>query len=748
MSDLEIKITGDNEDLKKKINEIKSETEGLENKLSTAAKISGVAFAALNGIVATSVSAFAESQKASKELNVALQNQGIYTEELASSYQKFAKEVQKKTGIDDDALVASQAILQSFIGMTEVTPELTEAIADLSIKTGSTASAAEILGRAYQGNVRGLKQFGIEIDENLSQQERLNQILEKTSQKFGGLAADANSGLGGVKGLKDAFSSVAEEIGQRFAPAFEAAIKAKTEFLRDLANNPALLDFIANSIKIGLVITGVVTALATGALAVVKITQALKIASAAMEILGISTRAAVGATGLGLILIIAAEIYLNWNRIFPAMVAIYQTFATNISKIGENLGKILYAVFIPGASSLSLIKEGLAGLKSVVSDGVQAVAESQKGIGEETAKVEIKQNSEKKQRAIEANADVLQQEQVKRDIINASNELLVLQEQGASDKRINLKKAEIELFKSLEKANQDAQIESLNRQITENARLQEEAGNEAIEKERILRDTILANDAAYNALTAAQKDVYLKERKKQLEESINTEAQTQKINTDKSIQEEIAKNNKLLEEKKKYGAAYAQINQTLGSSELSGASQAANALATLQNSKNNELKAIGKAGAITQIGINTAKGAAAAYTGFLAAIPFPPVAIPLGIAAAAAIVAYGGEQIAKVVSAADGGVIPGFNRGGDSVNAFLQPGELVVPRANFSEVVNAVANTRTSQSVAATSGISTPGGGSSNVAVELQFSGDNAEKFLTARQVESRSLGTLRESTA
>ena len=156
------------------------------------------------------------------------------------------------------------------------------------------------------------------------------------------------------------------------------------------------------------------------------------------------------------------------------------------------------------------------------------------------------------------------------------------------------------------------------------------------------------------------------------------------------------------------------INKALNNSELEGARQAAGQLVQLTQSKNNTLKSIGKAAALTQIGIDTAKGATAAYAS-LAPIPF--VGPALGIAAAAALIAFGVEQAGQVLAANKGGIVPrnlGIP-GQDSVSSLLTPGELVVPEQNFEEVVGAVAAQRASQGGQAVQGTGATPGGSSTV---------------------------------
>jgi hypothetical protein len=79
------------------------------------------------------------------------------------------------------------------------------------------------------------------------------------------------------------------------------------------------------------------------------------------------------------------------------------------------------------------------------------------------------------------------------------------------------------------------------------------------------------------------------------------------------------------------------------------------------------------------------------YAGF-ATIPI--IGPALGIAGAAAAVAFGAEQIGTVTSAAQGGLITGGIPGIDSVPVLAQAGELVAPRQNYEEVVGSVAAKR------------------------------------------------------
>lgn len=156
----------------------------------------------------------------------------------------------------------------------------------------------------------------------------------------------------------------------------------------------------------------------------------------------------------------------------------------------------------------------------------------------------------------------------------------------------------------------------------------------------------------------------------------------------------VAEHNQYLRDEMRFGTQYAEINRLINSEQVAMASQAANALIGMQQSKNNTLKSIGKAAGLTQLGIETAQTAMSAYSA-MAGIPI--VGPALGAAAAAAVIAYGAERASAILAANEGGMvpnIPGAIRGTDSVPASLTPGELVVPAQNFEEVVEATADAR------------------------------------------------------
>lgn len=148
---------------------------------------------------------------------------------------------------------------------------------------------------------------------------------------------------------------------------------------------------------------------------------------------------------------------------------------------------------------------------------------------------------------------------------------------------------------------------------------------------------------------------------------LNEEYAENRLAIDKRIEE----SNKMLYEVQKFldDKRVKEVTATMGD------------LTKLQNSKNKELVAVGKAAGIAQATIDTAQGAIAAYQA-MAHIPY--VGPALGVAAAAALTAYGAERIAEIggVKMAEGGLVKAVTGGVPAVVGEGGSDEAVLPLDN------------------------------------------------------------------
>lgn len=112
-------------------------------------------------------------------------------------------------------------------------------------------------------------------------------------------------------------------------------------------------------------------------------------------------------------------------------------------------------------------------------------------------------------------------------------------------------------------------------------------------------------------------------------------------------------------------------------------------LAQLQNSGNAQMRTIGKAAALTQIGISTQEGAIKAYSS-LAGIPI--VGPALGAVAAGALIAYGAERAKNVLGFETGGIVPGSSYTGDKVPVNVNSAEMILNKSQQANLFEAISN--------------------------------------------------------
>lgn len=741
-SDIVVKVGADASEFNDAIEEMRKKSSTLSDSLFTITKASGAAFGAIVADATHAILSFKESEAVSKNLALALRNQGLDADKLGQKYDKLAQSVSEKTKFDDDQVKSGFAVLQSFIGQQEIGDELATTLLNLAAKSGSVEGAAQELGRAFQGNTRGLKQYGIVVDQSLSLSERQAAVIKAVAGNFDGLAESQGKGLGSLDRLKKSFDDIQKAIGERLAPIVGDLAGYFADLFNEIKNNGPLLDFIVEIGKLVFIATGFV-AVASGVVgAFVAIGAAISTLTAFIGGATLATQAFVGATGIGLLIILAAQIYANWGKIFPALQAIVATFVNNAAELFSGFGML-----IKGAFSLdtAAIKAGLAEIKGAFAKNFKEI-EDTAAKTKTTPPVGNSGADEKQVAAAKARAAELKRvDEAQLEAKQAHYDAQLAAQQGFSESTVKLIEDESATLKALAETTSADEIAILENKLAMIEALEIQAIDDDLARQQEFNAIALENNKVYQDLDTQGRADFLARNQATLQASLDSTALAKQKAAAAEAKVDIDKRNAQLADQAKYGVAYAAINAVIHSGEVDGTKQAAGELVALQGSKNSVLKAIGKGAAIAQITIKTAEAAMNVYAGFQF-LPFG-LGIPLGLAAAGAVVAFGAEQIAGVISAQSGGIVPGFNTGGDSVPAVLQPGELVVPRQNFSQVVQAVAARQVQEdadlNVAQPTASPASQGGQ---AITIGFDGGEAEKVLTARRVEARSLGTLREA--
>lgn len=742
MSELVVRISADIKQLEKGYEQAAKKTEALNDRLGSIAKTAGIAFAALTGSIGLAVAAYREQEVQENKIRALIESTGGAAGLTAEEITKMAESLQAVTTFGDETILEGQAILLTFekIGK-DIFPQVTETALNLSTVLGTdVAGAAKQLGKALNDPTEGLSalsRVGIQFTEQQKAQieelqksgkvaEAQGLILAELEKRFGGTARAATDGTGAFIQLKNTFGDLLEEIGKNFVPVLVSAAKALSGLINFIKDNKALVTFSTIVLGVGAAVTGLVATIATAGLAFLKykaivaafalagnttIVSILTLGGAFAKIpalvgaavasfgaLSIAIKVLVGATGIGLILVVLSTLLFSWEATWKGIKDITFAAIDGIKGLLSGLSDVLIGAFtFDGdrvAAGWDKIKDATINAANQTIDAVKNVVKGREGeisitpqVGESGAEG-VKANEEAKTAFVDA--ETKKRIQAARDeveILKAQANSVSEEEQAFLQKRqeINQGYRDAELIKNQEE--KALTIEAL--------RLQQEqlliAEQEYQDKRALLLSETREADAVLQeelrALSVEERMALNEEDLQMLRDKIMTEQEVLDAEAKRKIEREIEVNNKRLQDQQRFGVAYSKINAFIQSEEVQGAMNAANQLVALTQSKNNTMKSIGKAAALAQNVISTAQGATSAYAS-LAPIPF--VGPALGIAAAGALIAFGAERASNILAANTGGIVTGGVPGIDSVPALLTPGELVVPEKNFDQVVGAV----------------------------------------------------------
>lgn len=323
-SEVTVKINGDATGLKKALDDSDKSTTAFASGLKAIA--GAVSFGAIVNQVEGVVEKFSEAEEASARLTLSLQNQGIYSKALQDQYEDTAKALQAKTGVDDDAIVKGQSLLQSFVGQREVSAELTKAVVDLASATGKDLNEAfNLVGRTIGSNTNALARSGIEIDEHATKQEKIQQIIEKVNGKWKDQAEVLGGTLAGQMKITNAlFTDLQEDLGKKFVPIVEIVNKTFRALITFVSDHDWILTLIRDVTLVAAAISGLVTVI-----------YAVKTAFTLLA----------GATGVGLVVVAITLLAAHWSDAMKYIESITQAFTENISTILGGLGTLFDGIF-------------------------------------------------------------------------------------------------------------------------------------------------------------------------------------------------------------------------------------------------------------------------------------------------------------------------------------------------------------------------------------------------------------------
>jgi len=360
-SDLMIKIDANIKGYKDKLKQIEDKTKNLEDTLASTAKKSGVAFAALTATVGLSIAAFDKQAQVQRQTETIIRATGGAAGLAASEVHKMASALQENSTYGDENIIRGQNLLLTFKNIgKDVFPEASQAMLDMSTVMGQDLKASAVqLGKALNDPIAGVSALGRTGVTFTAQQKEQIKVLQESGQlqaaqaiimkelnsQFKGAAAAAAQGTGIFKQLSNTFGDLVEDVGKELAPAFIYAAQGLKKLLDFARANPIFAKMAAVFLLGGTALTGFVSVAATGALVFMKLKAAMMASAMATRIMSLGVKGLLGATGIGLLVVVLAEVAMNWEAIWTNMASFFEAFAQKIGKIGGGLGNIIKGIF-------------------------------------------------------------------------------------------------------------------------------------------------------------------------------------------------------------------------------------------------------------------------------------------------------------------------------------------------------------------------------------------------------------------
>jgi hypothetical protein len=131
-------------------------------------------------------------------------------------------------------------------------------VMDISTATGmDSASVADALAKAYQGNFKALRSLSPEMSTMIKEGASLNEVMDVLGGTFGGATATAaDTAAGKMKILSNSIGETKESIGAALLPVVEAVLPILNKFAMWAQDNPKA--FLAIAGAIGLVAAAIV----------------------------------------------------------------------------------------------------------------------------------------------------------------------------------------------------------------------------------------------------------------------------------------------------------------------------------------------------------------------------------------------------------------------------------------------------------------------------------------------------------
>ena len=211
------------------------------------------AAAALGGLalaIGDATKAAMEDQQEQAKLAITLQNVTGASAKQTAAIEEQISAMSRASGIaDTDYRKSLEALVRGTkdinIAMKDMNLVMDIAMA---LQTDS-ATVADALAKAYQGNYKGLKALSPEMAQMIKDGASLNEIMDVLGGTFGGtVAKNAETAAGKMAIFKNSIAETKESIGAAFLPVLEAVLPKMNAFAQWAQDNPQVFTRIALAI--------------------------------------------------------------------------------------------------------------------------------------------------------------------------------------------------------------------------------------------------------------------------------------------------------------------------------------------------------------------------------------------------------------------------------------------------------------------------------------------------------------------
>ena len=219
------------------------------------------AAAALGGLAVAlgdATKAAMEDQQEQAALALTLQNVTGAGAAQTAQVEKQISAMSRASGVaDTEYRLALEALVR---GTKDVDTAMRDMnlVMDISTATGtSSATVADALAKAYQGNFKALRSLSPEMSTMIKEGASLNEIMDVLGGTFGGATAkSAETAAGKMKILTNSLGETKESIGAALLPVLEAVLPVLNKFAAWAQDNPKA--FLAIAAAIGVVAAAIV----------------------------------------------------------------------------------------------------------------------------------------------------------------------------------------------------------------------------------------------------------------------------------------------------------------------------------------------------------------------------------------------------------------------------------------------------------------------------------------------------------